>query len=66
LVVLQLLVHREKIAVFCKHWMVAGFALFGSAVREEFSAQSDIDASVSFAPHSNWSLFDHVQMECDV
>jgi len=38
------------------------FALFGSAVREDFCAQSDIDALVSFAPHSNWSLFDHVQM----
>jgi predicted nucleotidyltransferase len=33
-----------------------------SAVREDFSARSDIDALVSFAPHSNWSLFDHVQM----
>ncbi|MGD0752530.1 MAG: nucleotidyltransferase family protein [Anaerolineales bacterium] len=57
------LVPRKKIAAFCKRWKVVEFALFGSAVREDFSAQSDIDALVSFAPHSNWSLFDHVQMK---
>jgi hypothetical protein len=60
---LQSLVPRKKIAAFCKHWKVVEFALFGSAVREDFSAQSDIDALVSFAPHSTWSLFDHVQMK---
>jgi predicted nucleotidyltransferase len=60
---LRTLVPRKKIAVFCKRWKVVEFALFGSVVREDFSAQSDIDALVSFAPHSNWSLFDHVQMK---
>ncbi len=54
---------RSKIIAFCKRWKVIEFALFGSAVREDFSAQSDIDALVSFAPHSNWSLFDHAQMK---
>jgi hypothetical protein len=60
---IQTLVPRKKIAAFCKRWKVVEFALFGSAVREDFSAQSDIDALVSFAPHSKWSLFDHVQMK---
>ena len=59
----QTLVPRKKIAAFCKRWKVVEFALFGSAIREDFSAQSDIDALVSFAPDSNWSLFDHVQMK---
>jgi predicted nucleotidyltransferase len=61
--VVQSLAPRSKIVAFCKRWKVMEFALFGSAVREDFSAQSDIDALVSFAPHSNWSLFDHVQMK---
>ena len=39
------------------------FALFGSAVREDFSPQSDIDALVSFDPQSDWGLFDHIQMK---
>jgi len=62
MVALQIRVPRKKITAFCKRWKVVEFALFGSAVREDFCAQSDIDALVSFAPHSNWSLFDHVQM----
>ena len=63
MVALQTLVPPKKIAAFCKRWKVVEFALFGSAVREDFSTLSDIDALVSFAPHSNWSLFDHVQMK---
>ena len=63
MVALHTRVPRKKIAAFCKRWKVVEFALFGSVVREDFSAQSDIDALVSFAPHSNWSLFDHVQMK---
>jgi len=63
MVTFQTLVPRKIIAAFCKRWKVVEFALFGSAVREDFSTQSDIDALVSFAPNSNWSLFDHVQMK---
>jgi uncharacterized protein len=59
----QTLVSTKNIAAFCKRWNVVEFALFGSAVREDFSRQSDIDALVSFAPQSNWGLFDHIQMK---
>jgi predicted nucleotidyltransferase len=53
---------HKKIAAFCKRWKVVEFSLFGSALRGDFSAQSDIDALVSFAPHCDWGLFDHVRM----
>jgi predicted nucleotidyltransferase len=53
----------KRIAAFCKRWKVVEFAVFGSALREDFSPQSDIDALVSFALHSDWGLFDHVQMK---
>jgi predicted nucleotidyltransferase len=59
----QTLVPSKKIAAFCKRWKVVEFALFGSAVREDFSPQSDIDALVSFAPQSDWGLFDHIRMK---
>jgi predicted nucleotidyltransferase len=59
---IQTLVSSEKIASFCNRWQMSEFALFGSAVRDDFSPQSDIDVLVSFAPHSNWGLFDHIQM----
>ncbi|MFH1137951.1 MAG: nucleotidyltransferase family protein [Pseudomonadota bacterium] len=38
-------------------------SLFGSALREDFRPDSDIDLLVSFAPDSAWSLLDHARME---
>lgn len=63
MVAVQTLVSARKIAAFCKRWKVVEFALFGSVVRGDFSPQSDIDALVSFAPHSQWGLFDHIRMK---
>ena len=63
MVAVQTLVPTKKIAAFCKRWKVVEFALFGSVVREDFSPQSDVDALVSFSPHSDWGLFDHIQMK---
>lgn len=63
MIAVQLLVPSKKLAAFCKRWKVVEFALFGSAVREDFSPQSDVDALVSFAPQSEWGLFDHIQMK---
>jgi predicted nucleotidyltransferase len=60
---LKMLASPKKIESFCKRWKVTEFALFGSAVRDDFSPKSDIDALVSFAPQSEWSLFDHIQMK---
>ena len=59
----QLPIPRKKIASFCKRWKIAEFALFGSAVRDDFAKDSDIDVLVSFAPQSDWGLFDHIQMK---
>jgi len=58
----QTLAPYKKIAAFCKRWKVVEFALFGSAVRDDFSPESDVDALVTFMPGSNWGLFEHVQM----
>jgi predicted nucleotidyltransferase len=57
---------RKKIAAFCKRWKVTEFALFGSALREDFSSQSDIDVLVSFSPQSDWGLFEHIQMKLEL
>jgi predicted nucleotidyltransferase len=63
MIAVQTLVPPQKIAAFCKRWKVVEFALFGSVMREDFSPQSDVDALVSFAPHSDWGLFDHIRMK---
>ena len=59
----QLHIPRKEISAFCKRWQVMEFALFGSAVRDDFAKDSDIDVLVSFAPQSDWGLFDHIQMK---
>ncbi len=53
----------SKIADFCRRWRITELALFGSALRDDFSPESDLDILVTFDPEANWSLLDHVQME---
>jgi uncharacterized protein len=48
---------------FCQRWKVQELALFGSVLREDFDATSDVDVLVTFTDDAKWSLLDHVQME---
>ena len=53
----------EEIAIFCRHWKVSEFSLFGSALREDFRSDSDVDVLVAFLPDAGWGLLDHAQMK---
>ena len=55
---LQIDVDRTRLAAFCRKWNVRELAVFGSAVREDFRPDSDVDVLVRFAPTSTPSLFD--------
>jgi uncharacterized protein len=59
----KVFIPRKKIADFCQRWKVVEFSLFGSALREDFHSDSDIDVLVTFAPNTRVSLFDLVDME---
>ena len=59
----MLTVPRDAIADFCRRWRVTEFALFGSAVRDDFGPQSDVDVLVRFEADAGWSLFDLVTMQ---
>lgn len=50
------------IEAYCQKWRIAELALFGSVLREDFSAESDIDVLVTFDLDARWSLFDLVDM----
>jgi predicted nucleotidyltransferase len=41
---------KEKIAKFCRKHHIRRLALFGSTLREDFSADSDLDVLVEFEP----------------
>jgi predicted nucleotidyltransferase len=53
----------EKIEGICHEWGILELALFGSILRADFKAESDIDLLVTFCPHNNISLFDLVTIE---
>src|SRR5215207_1614991 len=55
-----------EIAAFCRKWQVTELALFGSALREDFRPESDIDLLATFAPDAPWSLFDLINMRDDL
>ncbi len=41
-------VSRERIEAFCRTWHIAELALFGSVLRDDFRADSDVDVLVTF------------------
>jgi predicted nucleotidyltransferase len=53
----------SEIARFCQRWHIRELALFGSALRSDFSPASDVDVLVTFSPEAEWGLLDHVQMQ---
>jgi predicted nucleotidyltransferase len=56
-------IEPAEIERFCQKWQVIELALFGSALRDDFRTDSDVDLLVSFAEDATWSLFDLVTME---
>ncbi|MDI6761624.1 MAG: nucleotidyltransferase domain-containing protein [Thermodesulfobacteriota bacterium] len=53
----------DRIADYCKRWKIMDFAIFGSALRDDFSPESDIDVLVTFDRDAHWTLFDMVDMQ---
>jgi len=46
----QLAIDRDRIAAFCRRHHIRRLALFGSAVRDDFRPDSDVDVLVDFEP----------------
>lgn len=51
------------LAAYCRHNGIIEMALFGSALREDFGPENDIDLLVTFSPEAGISLMDHVRLE---
>lgn len=54
---------ERAMADFCRRWRVAKLAVFGSALRDDFGPDSDVDFLVEFEPGASWSLFDQIEMQ---
>ena len=53
----------DEIVRFCRRWKVRELAVFGSALRDDFGPDSDVDLLATFTDDAGWGLFDHVQMQ---
>ena len=65
-VMLDLSPYREPLAAFAGRWMIRELALFGSALRDDFGPESDVDVLVTFEEGETWSLLDLVQMKLEL
>jgi uncharacterized protein len=50
------------VADFCRKWRVTQIEVFGSALREDFRPDSDVDLLVTFERGSQADLFDLIKM----
>ena len=53
----------QQIKELCRSYQVRELALFGSALREDFDVQSDIDLLVEFEPAARVSFITLAQMQ---
>ena len=53
----------EQIESFCQRWHITEFALFGSVLRDDFRADSDIDVLVTFSPDFQRGFDDTIQIK---
>ena len=59
---LEQLIPHDRVADFARRWKTTEVALFGSVLRDDFDADSDVDVLVSFDPTATWSLWDLTTM----
>ena len=57
---------EARLKAFCEKWGIRKLELFGSVLREDFGADSDVDVLATFAPDAALSLFDLVGAELEL
>ena len=62
----QVSISRERLADFCQKHGIRRLAIFGSALREDFGPESDVDVLVEFEPDRVPGLFGIAGMEIEL
>ena len=60
------LVSPDQLDALCRRWHVAELCLFGSALRDDFRSDSDIDLLVTFTSDAVWRARDLLRMQDDL
>ena len=56
----------EEIAAFCRRWKIGRLSLFGSVLRDDFVATSDVDVLVALRDDAELSLWDWVELRSEL
>jgi len=59
----RIAVDRKRLAEFCRRHHIRRLALFGSALREDFGPDSDVDVLVEFEPGHTPGFFGIARLE---
>ena len=59
-------VPREQLAELCRRHHILRLCLFGSVLRDDFRAESDVDVLVEFEPEQQYTYFTLAQIENDL
>lgn len=60
---IDLIINKPEFNDFCKKHEIIELSVFGSILRDDFNADSDIDFLVTFGEKSKHTLFDSVRMQ---
>jgi len=55
-------IDQARIKAFCRKWRVRELSVFGSALRDDFGPESDVDVLVELKPDHGLTLYDWVDM----
>jgi predicted nucleotidyltransferase len=54
---------QEQLTLFCRRHHIAYLALFGSALRDDFGPESDLDLLVEFEPETKIGLLEFIGIQ---
>lgn len=56
-------IEEGALRAFCARWPIQELDLFGSALRDDFGPESDLDLLVLYAPDAKVTLLDEARMQ---
>lgn len=56
----------DEVSKFCQQWKITEMALFGSILKDDFRADSDVDILIKFAPDARASLLTLVKIKYEL
>lgn len=62
----RILLPESQLAANCRRWRIRELSAFGSALRDDFGPESDIDFLVTFESGAAWNLLDRVRMQMEL